>query len=518
MSSDPVAAPLPISTPVPRLGYRPSFAVGLGALVYMLLLAIGQPLLNDPDSFWHLVIGQWITAHHAVPTVDTFSFTRIGEPWIAKEWLSQVLYAAIYRIAGWAGIVALAAAATAFAFGLMGRFLAQRLPRTPAVVLSIAAIALTAQHMLARPHVLALPVMVLWVAGLISAVEQHRAPRLLLLPLMLLWANLHGGFTFGLMLIVPFAIEACLDADNRIDMALRWMLFAALAFGAACITPYGTDSMLVTVRILGLGDALALITEWLPQDFRSVTPFEICLLAGIGFALWRGVKLPLMRVLVLLGLVYMTLSHRRNGEMLGLLAPLVIAGPVAAFFDWSAPPESVPRQRRVNTALSTLAGLAVLTVIFVATRDIRPGAAIAPQNAVAALKASKAQRVFNDYDFGGYLISEGIAPFIDGRTELYGGPFMIRQWRAIMLRDLPDFLRLLDEYRIDATLFAPSVPAVALLDRQPGWRRVYADEFAVLHVRETETTPPAPSPPAAQPNAPAEPQTLPQRWRLRPRP
>jgi hypothetical protein len=45
---------------------------------------------------------------------------------------------------------------------------------------------------------------------------------------------------------------------------------------------------------------------------------------------------------------------------------------------------------------------------------------------------------------------------------------------------------LLDEYRISATLLAPSTPAVALLDRSPGWQRLYADAVAVVHGRRTE--------------------------------
>jgi hypothetical protein len=39
---------------------------------------------------------------------------------------------------------------------------------------------------------------------------------------------------------------------------------------------------------------------------------------------------------------------------------------------------------------------------------------------VPLLLAAPLGRVFNDYDFGGYLIANGVAPFIDGRTELYG--------------------------------------------------------------------------------------------------
>jgi len=53
----------------------------------------------------------------------------------------------------------------------------------------------------------------------------------------------------------------------------------------------------------------------------------------------------------------------------------------------------------------------------------------------------------------------------------------------MLLHDLPDFLKLLDEYRIGATLLSPSTPAVALLDRLPGWERVYADHVAVVHKR-----------------------------------
>jgi hypothetical protein len=89
----------------------------------------------------------------------------------------------------------------------------------------------------------------------------------------------------------------------------------------------------------------------------------------------------------------------------------------------------------------------------------------------------------NDYDFGGYLIFAGVAPFIDGRTDLYGGAFTARHHRAVTLADLPDFIALLDEYEIAATLLSPQTPAAALLDRLPGWRRLHADDVAVVHVR-----------------------------------
>jgi hypothetical protein len=61
--------------------------------------------------------------------------------------------------------------------------------------------------------------------------------------------------------------------------------------------------------------------------------------------------------------------------------------------------------------------------------------------------------------------------------------YMLRHDRALSLQNLPDFLRLLDEYRIQATLLAPSTPAVGLLDRLPEWKRAYSDHVAVVHMR-----------------------------------
>jgi hypothetical protein len=102
---------------------------------------------------------------------------------------------------------------------------------------------------------------------------------------------------------------------------------------------------------------------------------------------------------------------------------------------------------------------------------------------VANAGLAKAGPVLNDYWFGGYLIFVGIPTFIDGRGELYGGQFIARYNRDVSLANLRDFLKLLDQYKIGATLLAPDTPAVALLDRLPDWQRVYSDDVSVVHKR-----------------------------------
>lgn len=81
----------------------------------------------------------------------------------------------------------------------------------------------------------------------------------------------------------------------------QWALFAILAFAAACLNPYGPEMILVTFRTLALGEALSTIGEWRPQDFSHIGNFEVIMLGAIGLALYRGVRLPLFRIFMVLG-------------------------------------------------------------------------------------------------------------------------------------------------------------------------------------------------------------------------
>src|SRR5579859_4123468 len=214
----------------------------LGAAIYGLLLIVGERLLNDPDTYWHIATGCWIWAHGAVPVTDPFSHTFGGAPWHAHEWLAELIIAGAYGALGWAGVVALAALGVAASLALLMR----ALERVATLRLALGATALSfylmAAHLTARPHALAMPILVGWAAALIRARAETRVPSLVLLPLMVLWANLHGGFVVGLGLAGALAVEAVLTAENRRarrDAILGWGRFTAGAALASLMTPHG---------------------------------------------------------------------------------------------------------------------------------------------------------------------------------------------------------------------------------------------------------------------------------------
>jgi hypothetical protein len=304
------------------------------------------------------------------------------------------------------------------------------------------------------------------------------------LPLIGLWANLHGSFVFGLALVAPFAFDAWWNAEpsQRRSLVLRWIAFGAGALVACCATPYGWGSIAASRRILELGGLLHVISEWAPADFSRAGPLEAGVFALIAAALYLGVKLAPPRIILVLGLLYMALSHVRNIEIFALLMPLVVLAPLAAQFRLQAG-RSVRMAFPVVSAAALVAALGGLTYAFAASQRFSPPAAQSPARAVDALQARNAKRILNDLAFGGYLISRNQPVFIDGRAELYGERFGLAFHGALQLQSVPLLIDLLKDYDIDAVLLSPSTPAAGLLDRLDGWQRVHADDIAVAYVR-----------------------------------
>ncbi|HEV2097896.1 MAG TPA: hypothetical protein VGR45_03100, partial [Stellaceae bacterium] len=454
-------------------------------------------VLNDGDTLSHIAIGRWIIAHRAIPFDDPFSFTAHGQRWVPHEWLAEVVFAVVYDRLGWGGVVAATGLAAGAAVGLLTRALAIPLGTRRAVIGAVLAFALTEGHLLARPHALAWLLMVIWMSGIIRARDAGRAPSVVLLPVMILWCNLHGGFVVGLLFAGLLAIEAALEtpAPQRLRAIGAWGGFLVLAALSALVSPNGVNLFLLPFEMLRMSFATSSISEWRGVDFTHFDPLVIwigLLILG-GYCL--GLRLPLSRALMVLLLLYLALTHIRNEELLGVIAPLLVAAPLASQLGPTGSTQADEAATRgrggVAAPLVAIAGLAVVVAVGALTtasmlnrRGLAPRPNLAPVAAVAAARqAGLTGHVFNSLRFGGYLVFLGIPTFVDGRADLFGDAFLQRYAEAIggVGDALPDLLK---RYAVQWTLLEPQTPAVSLLDLLPGWERVYADKYAVIHRRK----------------------------------
>jgi hypothetical protein len=79
-----------------------------------------------------------------------------------------------------------------------------------------------------------------------------------------------------------------------------------------------------------------------------------------------------------------------------------------------------------------------------------------------------------------------VRPFIDARAELYGDA-MLSLYDKIQAGDPAAIEGALERYDIAWAIFPPDAKIVAILDRRPGWRRLYADATAVVQARDGAT-------------------------------
>ncbi|MEE8424839.1 MAG: hypothetical protein V3S11_03375, partial [Elusimicrobiota bacterium] len=226
--------------------------------------AFALPVLN-PDLFWHLSAGRWIFEHLAFPRVDWLSHTMAGHPWCDFEWLAQVLYFAVHRLAGFGGLWALKLflylACAAVLWKVLGLYRLGSFAKGLGIFAW--ALAVSPANDL-RPENFSLLFFLVLFGGLEARRLNHlnKIPSKLLLGgtalLFAVWANLHAGFLYGLILLGLYTVV-------EITQRRRFELAAAtfVAAGAALVNPYFHQVYVVPLmHWRDMGDLELYISEW----------------------------------------------------------------------------------------------------------------------------------------------------------------------------------------------------------------------------------------------------------------
>ena len=457
------------------------------ALCAFIAAAFAPQLLWDGDTFWHVATGQWMWAHHQVLGFDPFSVSNPGLRWINLEWLSDAVMAPVYDLGGWGGLELMFALAIGVLTWILASELSRKVPAFTCAAALFLILSCTTQSWLARPHLLVLPMLAFWTVQMLKARERGRAPSLWLLPLMTLWANLHGSYLLGLALIGPFALEALCEAAaaDRLRVLRDWTVFALACLAAALLTPHGLDGPIYTVKLITMR-SLPDIVEWQSSNFSHIGPLELSLLTTLFVVVYRGVRVPVIRLIILLGLLHLTLHETRHQMVLAVIGGLLLAEPLGKALTGSDPVFRLPKLSQPVRAGALMAIVLVFAGSALARTLIPARLAETPTAPIAALahvpEALRLQPVLNEYGMGGYLIFNHVRPFIDGRADMYGDEF-VQAYMKIKRRDVAQLKATLARYHVRWTIWASDDPAVRDMDALPGWKRLYADKTAIVHVK-----------------------------------
>ena len=435
-----------------------------GDMLFVLFLA-GLPLARgwqaintDGDLGRHLRVGREILEHGLFFT-DRFSWTMQGQPFVPYERLSEILFALSHRWAGFWGVLVLCGLVVAATIWLLMRWF-RRMGVDPllAFLASAAAGLAGSFHWLARPHLWSLlgTVGVLFVVLLtegpprsehdvtLSAEGAEGANRpawrlyLGIALLFAVWANLHGGFLFGLVLLVLLATGEALDwwiggKRGAPEGPFRSIALLGAAVVGSCINPVGPRLL---GHVIGYLDNTWLVA--MTMEYRSP-----------NFHLWWGKVF-----LALLSACISALALSRRPVPLRVLVPFVVTTAFALHSarniplwavsglpllvwhldpDWRALGRGLLARLRSSFDLAARssklgswgAAAAVVAVALARVAPEHPGfdPDVFPVEAVAQARAEGVEgRIFNELAWGGYILYAWPEQrvFIDGQTDFYG--------------------------------------------------------------------------------------------------
>ncbi len=481
-------------------------AAALALIALRPLLTAVQP----HDFWWHLAMGREILAQGGVPTADSYSYTRAGEPFYDQSWLAQLLMYGLHRLGGVELLVIVQALVILLAYGLLLRLCVLRSGRLRlSVALLLATLPVVFDNWNIRPQSYALPLF----AAVLTIVTEHRLgrpQRLWLLPILLaLWANVHGTFVLGLALIgIAWLGEALKRLGSRIQRrdasadenqrntqhaTLKPLFLWGALSGLATLLNPGGPAIIGYVRgLLGSSAVTSLVTEWAPPTVRDTGGllFFLFLIASAALLIYARRRPDLTDMLLCGAFVWLALGASRSIIWFGMVALPLLAVQAATLLP--PPGQPAPGAPALNRALiGMLALLLVLGLPWVKPLLLPPpaGALLAPETPVAAAAAlrglpERPQRLFHAMSYGSYLI--WAAPeqrvFIDPRIELY--PF--QQWRDYLNLGLGNNVaELQGRYAFDGMLLSKTEQS-ALIDalrRDPAWRPRYEDGQSVLFTK-----------------------------------
>jgi hypothetical protein len=454
----------------------------------------------ESDTLWHIAVGNLILKTHTWPTHDIYSFTVHGSPWIAYEWLGEVLMSLAWRAGHLHGLAVLMMAIISviilslFYYAYLGSKNAKSAFAACAVLLPLAAISWTM-----RPQLLGY---VFLIATLIvlKRFRQGFRKSIWILPLIfLLWTNSHGTFVLGFGVMGVYWLSGLKGFRLGDLYSQRWTLrerqqlelIALLCLIASIITPYGTQLAAYPLEMAGSQPMIIqIVQEWQPLSIAASYGklFLLLILAFWILIATRRVRIRLEDMVLLLIATVETFMHAR---FMLLFVPVFAPVFAEAIGHWFPPYDETKDHPALNFSLIALLIVGMVEFFPSNAKLQRQLASEMPGRAVQFLRVHPDLRpTFNYFFWGGFLIlkqGHGNKVFIDGRLDIYEYSGVLADYMSIVSLQ-PDAEMLLRKYHVRSCLVPPGSPLAILLGSSPDWRRDYRDNISVVYARRSVNT------------------------------
>lgn len=476
--------------------------VVLAVLYFIPAMWILQPVIIDPDIWWHLETGKWIAEHGTLPETDPFSSYGNGKPWIAYSWLFEIGIYELVQACGEIGILLYTLVGSWTIMLALHWIIAKRIQdfAIVCVVMTLSVVALS-KVFTPRPWLLTILFFAITLEVVMSFREAKQSRIVWLLPLLyVVWANIHIQFIYGLGLLGLACVAPLIDLSvyrgTQHQPTMLWgskswrnlVGLTALCIVATLVTPHHVKLYAVVAELSTQTGMWEYTQEMQAPAFRAAADWAM--LAVFCFALIQlGRRLLILSSFEVLLLMVAAASAFRGQRdvwflMLASLAALVPVQPREAMRQWSM----VPRGGLVSVCILVAIG----SVLILGHREISETeiqhntAKVYPIAAAAFVEQQQyAGPLYNHFNWGGFLIRRlpSLKVSMDGRANVHGDERIKRSlatWAGgPHWNDDPD----LNEAAV--VIASPEHALTSILQLDPRFRLTYQDDTSSVFIRVT---------------------------------
>ena len=282
-----------------------------------------------------------------------------------------------------------------------------------------------------------------------------------------------------------------IEKNDNVKALILIMIICAFT---GLLTPLGDTPYTYLLKTVE-GNTMDNINEHLPLTLINSKDFLCLIIVFLAILLFTDTKIKLRDLFMIGGLLLLALSSRRQISMFVLIGSVILTRLVTALFDKYDPTGFDKLKNFILKAEGVIitAGIILIISIYMFKPKVNnqyiseSSYPVAASNYILENVDVENMRIYNEYNYGSYLLFRGIPVFIDSRADLYAPEFNGE-------KDIfSDFINISNisvyyenkfkEYEITHVLVYKNAKLNMFLSRNPDYKLLYNDDYFYFYER-----------------------------------
>ena len=415
------------------------------AIILIILFAISiSPKTLQNDTFYSIKIGELIVKNKSIDMMDHFSWHQ-NMKYTYPHWLSDVIIYLVYNIGGFLGIY-ISTCIFAAILGIVFFVVNEKINKNQILsfFITVLCIYMLKNFITARAQLVTYILFILEIYNIEKILKTGKKRYgIFLIIISVLIANLHVAvWPFGFILYLPYIAEhiiACFIKKNenskiRINKNIKILIFFMICSAlSGIITPLGTTPYTYLIKTMR-GTTTHFILEHMPMTLINHIDIICVLIVLFGILIFTDAQIKLSDLFMLGGLIIMMLYSGRQRSIFIIIGLICVNRIITDFCKKHGNNLEI---KNIESAMERLLVISIILcfiiidIYFVFERrndnfiDDNTYPVEMSEYILEYFKNSEFSnvRIFNEYNYGSYLLYRGIPVFIDSRADLYSPEF-----------------------------------------------------------------------------------------------